>query len=69
MSDFGSGHDLPVGEFEPHIGLAAVGVEPALDSLSPSLCPCLACTLSLSKINKNIKKKEETEGHLGVSVG
>ena len=33
----GSGHDLTVWEFEPHIGLQAASVEPAWDSLSPSL--------------------------------
>ena len=34
---FGSGCDLTVREFEPSIGLSAVGMEPALDSLPPSL--------------------------------
>ena len=33
--DLGSGHDLPVHEFEPHIGLCTDGVEPAWDSVSP----------------------------------
>ena len=37
VSDFGSGHDLAVGEFEPRIRLSAVGTEPASDPLSPSL--------------------------------
>ena len=27
--DLGSGHDLPVREFEPHVGLHADSVEPA----------------------------------------
>ena len=35
--DFGSGRDLLVHEFEPHIGLRANGAEPVWDSLSPSL--------------------------------
>ena len=35
--DFGSGHDLMVREFEPHIRLSAVSTEPAWDPLSPSL--------------------------------
>ena len=35
--NFGSGHDLMVHEFEPHIRLAADSVEPARDSLSLSL--------------------------------
>ena len=32
--DFGSGCDLAVREFKPHIGLRADHVEPAWDSLS-----------------------------------
>ena len=35
--DFGSGHDLMVHEFELRIWLHPDGVEPAWDSLSPSL--------------------------------
>ena len=38
--DYGSGHDLAVREFEPASGFA-VRVEPAWDSLSPSLFPPL----------------------------
>ena len=52
--DFGSGHDLTVCEFKPHIGLCTDSAEPAWDSLSP--------TTSL-KINKHFI------GHLGGSVG
>ena len=33
----GSGHDLTVREFEPPVGLCVDSVEPAWDSLSPSL--------------------------------
>ena len=38
--------------------LTAQSLEPASDSVSPSLCPSPACALSLylSKINKNMKK-------------
>ena len=44
-SDFGSGDDVMLREFEPHIGLSAVSTEPAGDSLSvPSLL-----SLSLSQ--------------------
>ena len=51
--DLGSGHDLIVCEFEPRIGFCADGMEPAWDSVSPSLCLSCACALSLSlKINK-----------------
>ena len=35
--DFGSGHDLMVGGFEPRVGLCTDTVEPAWDSVSPSL--------------------------------
>ena len=64
--DFGSGHDLMVHEIEPHIGICAVGGEPAWDSLFPSLSLSLPNlhthmhmpSLSLSlKINKLKKKK------------
>ena len=44
---FGSGHDLTVREFKPHIGLCADSAESAWDSLSPPL-PHLLPT----KINK-----------------
>ena len=55
--DFSSGHDLVVGEIEPLVGLCPDSVEPAWDSLSPSLSLSLPCAharaLSLSfKINK-----------------
>ena len=39
MSDFGSGHDLAVREFEPLIGLCADSSEPALDPLCPLSLP------------------------------
>ena len=49
---FVSGHDLMVCEFEPHVGLRADSVDPALDSLSPFLSapPLLTLYASLSKI-------------------
>ena len=51
--DLGSGHDLMVRGFEPHVGLCADCVEPAWDSVSPSLCPSPVRALTLSlKINK-----------------
>ena len=37
MLDFGSGHDLTVPGFEPHVWLHADSEEPAWDSLSASL--------------------------------
>ena len=46
-------------EIEPHIRLCAGSMEPAWDSLSPSLYPSPACMLSLClalKINKYLKK-------------
>ena len=54
--DFGSGHDLTVHEFEPHVRLCADRVEPAWDSLSQTL-PC-SCALSLSLKIKKIKLSE-----------
>ena len=45
----GSGHDLTVCEFEPCMGLCAEGMEPAWDSVSPSLCSSPACAVSQSK--------------------
>ena len=36
--DFGSGHDLKVHEFQPHVRLCADIPEPARDSLFPSSC-------------------------------
>lgn len=59
--DFGSGHDLMVCEFEPRVGLCADSselrawsLEPASDSMSPSLSapPQLMLCLSLSVKNK-----------------
>ena len=44
--DFGSGHDLMVGELEPHIRLCADSEEPAWDSLSPPL------SLKINKLKK-----------------
>ena len=46
VSNFGSGHDLTVCELKPDIRLAAVSTEPALDPLSPSLCPSPTCSVS-----------------------
>ena len=63
MSDFGSGHDLAVREFEPHVRLSAVSTEPALDPLAPSLSvPPLLFSLSLSLKNKQTFKKIKEKG-------
>ena len=65
---FVSGHDLTVCGFETCVGLHTVSMEPAWDSLCPSLSlsapPLLAFSLSLPlslslKINKFKKKKEQ----------
>ena len=56
--DLGSSHSLMVGEIEPQVGLCADSMEPAWDSLSPSLPDPLLNTLSFSlKINKYTLKK------------
>ena len=50
-SDFGSGHDLTVCEFEPRVGLCADGSEPGACfgfCVSPSLYPSPAHALCLS---------------------
>ena len=68
VSDFGSGHDLKVCEFEPRVGLSAVSAKPALDPLSPSLslCPSPAHALSLSLPLKNkIKQNEDSNTFRG----
>ena len=60
--DFGSGHGLTVREFEPRVGLCAGGVDPAWDSLSPSVsAPTCACSLFLSLSKINIKKKSQSK--------
>ena len=66
MSDFGSGHDITVYEFEPHIGLRVNSSEPGVCfrffvSLCPS--PTRTCLLSLSK-TKFKKKKSVTQRYL-----
>ena len=37
--DFGSGRNLKIREFEPHVGLCADGAEPAWDSFSLPFSP------------------------------
>ena len=46
---FGSGRDLVVREFETRAGLCADSIEPAWDSLSPSVSAPPRLMLSLSK--------------------
>ena len=53
--DFGSGHDLTVHGFEPHLGLCADSSEPGACCrfcVSLSLCPSPAHALSLCLKNK-----------------
>ena len=55
VSDFRSGHDLMVREFEPRIGLCADSSEPGACfgfCVSLSLCPSPALSLSLSLSQK-----------------
>ena len=64
-SNFVSGHNLMVCEFEPHVGLFADSSEPqpASDSVPPSLSAppphllTFSLSLSLSKINKRLKRR------------
>ena len=48
--DLSSDHDLRVHGIEPHVGLCAHSVQPAWDSLSPSLCP--SAPLTIHKLKK-----------------
>ena len=70
---FGSGHDLMVHEFDPHVGLHADTMEPAWNSLSLSLSlllsapPLLSHSLSL-KINENSLKKIKSKRNLAFSL-
>ena len=63
---FSSGHDLTVGEFEPHAGLTAVSADPASDPLSPVLSgpPQLMLSLPLLKLTKKINKKPYTKEYI-----
>ena len=63
QSDFGSGHDLAVCEFEPRIWLCADSSEPGACfrfCVSLSLCPspAHALSLSISKINTKNKTRQ-----------
>ena len=51
LSHLGSGRNLVVRGFKPLVGLCADSLDPASDSLSPSLCLSLspACAVTLSK--------------------
>ena len=61
--DSGSGHDLVVGEFQTHVGLCADSSKPAWESVSHSVPPLLALSLSLSKsTNKQIYIKQYLRG-------
>ena len=54
-SDFGSGHDLAVREFEPHVRRCADSSEPGACfglCVCVSLSACIPLTLSLSLKNK-----------------
>ena len=58
-SDFSSGHDLVVHEFETCVGLCADSSEPGVCfrfCVSLSLCPSSTHALSLSLKNKHLKK-------------
>ena len=58
---FGSGHDLQVGEFKPHLGLCIEREEPAWDSFPLSLTHSCSLYLSL-KINRLKKQKKNGTG-------
>ena len=59
VSDFSSGHDLAVYEFEPRVGLCADSSEPGACfrcCVSLALLPLPIRALSLSQIKINIRK-------------
>ena len=62
-------HDITAPEFKPHVGLCPDSVEPASDSLSPSLTFPYSCSLplSLSKINIT-RTKSALVTHSSLSV-
>ena len=62
--DLGSGHDLTVCEFEPHVGLCADNTEPVSDFVSPSLCLSLSLSLLSPSLSKyiNLKKLKKRGG-------
>ena len=64
--DFGSGHDLIVHEFKPHIRIHTDSVEPAWDSLPLSL-PLPICALFLSQ-NKLLKKQNKKKNNQKVKT-
>ena len=57
---YGSGHNLTVCGFKPHVRLCTDSMEPAWESLSSSLSapPLFGCSFSLSQ-KKLIKKKKQ----------
>ena len=66
--DFNSGHDLKVHGFKPCIGPHNDSVEPAWDSLSPSLSapPLLMFSFSQKQINLKKKRVLRARGMCGV---
>ena len=68
-SNFGSGHDLTIREFEPHVRLAAISTEPTLDSFpAVSVPPQLACSISQKLTFRKKKKKDGGRGHTARKV-
>ena len=59
--DYRSGGDVTIRESEPHIGFCSSSVEPAWDSLPPSLSAPPPLSYALSKINmkRNFSKKKD----------
>ena len=54
--DLSSGHNLTICEFEPHIRVCADSVEPAWNSLPPSLSALPSLLSLFQKISENNKK-------------
>ena len=64
VSNFGSGHDLMVCEFEPCVRLCGDSLELALGSVSPSLsAPPHSCSVPLSfRYRYTFKKLKKNKG-------
>ena len=61
MLDLRSDRNLTVHGFGPHVGVHAGRVEPACDSVFPSLCPSPAYTLGKHTLKVKKEKEEDNQ--------
>ena len=67
MPDLSSGHDFMVCRFKPCVGFSVVSLEPALDSVAPSLSAPPLLLLSL-KSGQTFEKKKNAHYYLARQV-